>query len=38
MKILRLKHVVEILTGKTTIYRWISKNQFPKTINLLMLV
>ncbi|MFV9972080.1 MAG: helix-turn-helix transcriptional regulator [Francisella endosymbiont of Hyalomma asiaticum] len=28
----------DTLTGKTTIYRWISKNQFPKPINLLMLV
>lgn len=35
MKILRLKHVVEITgTGKTTIYRWRSKNQFPKPINI----
>ncbi len=34
-KILRLKQVIEI-TGlsKSTIYRWIKANQFPKPINL----
>ncbi|MBK2024772.1 helix-turn-helix transcriptional regulator [Francisella philomiragia] len=35
MKILRLNQVVEITgTSKTTIYRWINANQFPKPINL----
>ncbi len=35
MKILRLKQVVEITgTSKTTIYRWLNANQFPKPINL----
>ncbi|OIN83707.1 helix-turn-helix transcriptional regulator [Francisella sp. TX07-6608] len=35
MKILRLKQVVEMTeTSKTTIYRWINANQFPKPINL----
>ncbi len=34
-KILRLKQVVELTgTSKTTIYRWIKANQFPKPINL----
>ena len=34
-KILRLKQVVEITgTSKTTIYRWINANQFPRPINL----
>ena len=34
-KILRLPTVVEITgTSKTTIYRWIGANQFPKPINL----
>ncbi len=34
-KLLRLPQVIEI-TGmsKTTIYRWINKNEFPKPINL----
>ena len=35
MKILRLKQVTEkVGVGKTTIYRWINANQFPKPINL----
>ena len=34
-KILRLPKVVEITgTSKTTIYRWMDANQFPKQINL----
>lgn len=34
-KILRIKQVIErIKPSKTTIYRLISKNQFPKPINL----
>ena len=34
-KILRIKQVVErIGASKTTIYRWINANQFPRPINL----
>ncbi|AXA33172.1 helix-turn-helix transcriptional regulator [Francisella adeliensis] len=35
MKILRLPQVIEKTgTSKTTIYRWINANQFPRPINL----
>ncbi|AEB27872.1 helix-turn-helix transcriptional regulator [Francisella hispaniensis] len=35
LKILRLSQVVEMTgTSKSTIYRWINANQFPKPINL----